>query len=91
MKIRLAILAPLFLPMMVSQADAACRCQCVNGTMMSMCDNAMMDMPVSCAPTACKMPTAKPQQPTAPGASSRCRDERVCDSYGTCRVERICN
>lgn len=93
MKITLAISVCLLLPLMVSPSHAACKCQCVGGTMTAVCTNAMMDAPTTCAPTPCKagQPAASQQPSTTSAPKGRCRDERVCDSYGTCRMDRICN
>jgi len=97
MRIRLAILAALLLVATDLRTEAACQCQCVAGTMTSVCANAMMDQPVACAPTPCRasQPTSSQQPSTATnpatGAKGKCREERVCDFYGTCRMERVCN
>ena len=96
MRIQLAILAALLLVATNVRTEAACQCQCVAGTMTSVCTNAMMDQPVTCAPTPCRAnQTAPGQQPstaTSPATGkAKCREERVCDFYGTCRIERVCN
>lgn len=93
MKFRFVCLAILLLPVMISPSEAACRCQCVGGTMTSVCTNAMMDAPVTCTPTPCRAnQPAAGQQPSANTTSKgKCREERVCDFYGSCRIERICN
>jgi len=94
MNFKLVCLSILLLPVMISPSNAACRCQCVSGTMTSVCANAMMDMPVTCTPTPCR--ASQPNQPAtgqqpATTSKGRCREQEVCDSYGTCRTERICN
>jgi len=93
MRFKLAMTAILLLPAMISPSEAACRCQCVGGTMTSVCTNAMMDTPVTCAPTPCRanQPTAGQQPSGNAGGKGKCREQRVCDSYGTCRMDRICN
>ena len=93
MKMRLAILVCLVLPLMGTPSHAACKCQCVAGTMTAICANSMMDMPITCTPTPCRtnQPASGQQPQTAPQPKGRCREERVCDSYGTCRMDRICN
>lgn len=93
MRLKLAILAGLLVPFLMTQASAACKCQCVGGTMTAVCTNAMMDTPTTCAPTPCRtnQPAAGQQPSTTSAPKGKCREERVCDSYGTCRMDRVCN
>ena len=75
------------------RAMAGCACQCVDGRMQPLC-NSTLDLPPICPPTIC--PIASPSitpinPPTVPplGATS-CRQARVCDQFGNCRWQQVC-
>jgi hypothetical protein len=78
---------------MCQAAHADCSCQCIDGRMQPVCSN--LDVPPRCPLTFCPLgaPTITPPQvPTVPPAGTRsCRQIRVCDTLGNCRLQRICN
>ena len=71
MKLVLAILAGLFVPFLISQADAS----------------------IAFGPASCRagQPVASQQQSIVVAQKKKCREERVCDSYGSCRMEKVCD
>lgn len=75
-------------------ARAECICQCVNGQMRPLCDNSM-DMRPICPMTICPMasPSITPIQPPMipPIGTSNCRQARICDAFGNCRWQTVCN
>jgi hypothetical protein len=74
-------------------AYADCTCQCVNGHMQPLCDNAI-DLPPICPPTVCPImsPSIAPISPPTlpPLGTTSCQQARVCDPYGNCRWEQVC-
>jgi hypothetical protein len=68
-------------------ANAACTCQCVDGQMQRLCDDAI-NRPVVCKPAVC--PVLKPTVAPPVVAPSGCRQARVCDRDRNCRWELVC-
>lgn len=64
-------------------ANASCTCECVNGQVQAVCDNAMDLQPI-CSAQMCPMttPSLRPMQmPTLPPlGTSQCRQEQVYNS-----------
>jgi hypothetical protein len=69
-------------------ANAACTCQCVDGRMQPLCDDAFVNRPVVCKPAVC--PVLKPVVTPPIIAPAGCRQARVCDRDGSCRWELVC-
>jgi hypothetical protein len=69
-------------------ANAACTCQCVDGRMQPLCDDAFVNRPVVCKPAVC--PVLKPVVAPPTVAPSGCRQARVCDGDRNCRWELVC-
>lgn len=92
MRVQLAAVA--FLLLGICRADAECVCQCTDGQMEPLCQNAI-DLPPICPPTIC--PTMAPSiAPIAPSTipplgTSQCRQASVCDTFGNCQWQRVCN
>ncbi len=76
------------------RAEASCTCQCVDGEMRPLCENAV-DLAPICPPAICPLadrsfvPLNPPTLP--PLGTSSCRQARICDSYGNCRWQQVCN
>jgi hypothetical protein len=79
--------------MIGTSAKAECTCECVNRQMQPLCEDAM-DMPPICPPTICPIAapsiTPIPTPMVPPIGTSRCQPERVCDTFGNCRWETVC-
>lgn len=77
-----------------SQAIAGCTCQCVNGRMQPLCDSAIDLRPI-CPPTICGItpPSIAPINPPTipPLGTTQCRQAQVCDTFGNCRWQQVCN
>jgi hypothetical protein len=78
---------------LVAQASAACVCQCVDGRMQPICQSSIDLRPI-CPATICPImsPSIAPlNPPTLPplGATS-CRQARVCDAFGNCQWQQVC-
>jgi hypothetical protein len=65
----------------------ACSCQCVDGQMQRLCDDAI-NRPVVCKPAVCSV--LKPAVAPPVVAPSGCRQARVCDRDRNCRWELVC-
>ena len=93
MKIAIAAIALFSVLLLAPQAEAGCTCQCVNGQMQPLCDNAI-DLPPICPPTICPImaPSIAPlQAPRLPPlGTTSCRQARVCDQFGNCRWQEVC-
>lgn len=79
---------------MCSDAWASCTCKCVDGEMQPLCQNSF-DVPPVCPPAVCSPvpPSVAPiMPPTVPpiGATS-CHPAQVCDQYGNCRWQKVCD
>lgn len=76
-----------------TQTNAGCLCQCVNGQMQPLCDNSI-EIPPICPPVICPIapPSIAPIQPPTipPLGTSFCRQAQVCDTYGNCRWQQVC-
>ena len=78
----------------VSSAHAECICQCVNGQMQPLCTNSI-EIPPICPPTICLImspsipPIATPMIP--PIGTSSCHPARVCDTFGNCQWQTVCD
>jgi len=74
-------------------ASAECICQCVNGQMRPLCQNAI-ELPPICPPTICPImsPSIAPINPPTlpPLGTSQCRQARVCDTFGNCQWQQVC-
>lgn len=92
MRVQLAAVA--FLLLGICRADAECVCQCIDGQMEPLCQNAT-DLSPICPPTICPItaPSIAPVAPPAipPLGTSQCRQARVCDTFGNCQWQRVCN
>jgi hypothetical protein len=71
-------------------ANTACTCQCVEGRIQPVCDDAFVNRPIVCKPTVC--PVLKPAIAPPIVAPEACRQARVCDGDGgrNCRWELVC-
>jgi hypothetical protein len=91
---RLYLTAWVILLGMGGVSHAACTCQCVDGQIEPLCQNAT-DLPPICLPTICPImaPSIAPIAPPAlpPLGTSQCRQARVCDRSGNCEWQRVCN
>jgi hypothetical protein len=74
-------------------SHAECLCQCVNGEMQPLCQSTM-DLPPLCPPRLCPLdgPALAPhQRPTLPPiGTTDCGQARVCDTYGNCSWQTVC-
>jgi hypothetical protein len=74
-------------------AHAGCTCQCINGHMQPLCDSTI-DLPPLCPPTLCPLesPSLPPlETPTLPPlGTNSCHQARICDAYGNCRWQEVC-
>ena len=94
MKIRTIAVCALLFGGVFSTAEAACTCQCVDGQMQPLCSS-VMDLPPICPPTICSplpAPTIAPLMPPTlpPLGTSSCRQAQICDNYGNCRWQQVC-
>jgi hypothetical protein len=93
MRTAFVVLLAFAVMMIGASAKAGCTCECANGQMQPLCENAM-DMPPICPPTICPIaspsiaPIPTPMVP--PIGTSECQPERVCDTFGNCRWETVC-
>src|ERR1700722_20344086 len=75
-----------------STAHAECVCECVNGQVQPLCENAI-DLAPICSPTICPImsPSIAPIQPPTipPIGTSSCQEARVCDSDGNCSWQQV--
>ena len=82
----------LLLLSLAPQAQAACTCQCVNGTLRPLCSSPMDLQPTNCMGfcpmTAPSLPSVTPTVP--PLGTGVCEQARVCDRSGNCRSQRVC-
>ena len=69
-------------------ANAACTCQCVDGQMQPLCDDAFVNKPIVCKPAICPPPRPAVSRPVI--APEGCRQARVCDGGSNCRWELVC-
>jgi hypothetical protein len=74
-------------------AEASCTCQCVDGEMQPLCSSSI-DIPPICPPRICPIagPSIAPINPPTipPLGTSSCRQARICDPYGNCRWQQVC-
>jgi hypothetical protein len=88
-----ALLAGLALLLLGGAADASCVCECVDGHMQPICQSAI-DLPPLCPLTLCPLaPLAiapLPPLTLPPLGTSQCRQARVCDRFGNCRWQPVC-
>ncbi len=74
-------------------AEASCTCQCVDGQMQPLCMSPLDVSPI-CPPTDCPIasPSIAPINPPTipPPGTSSCRQARICDPYGNCRWQQVC-
>ncbi len=74
-------------------AEASCTCHCVDGEMEALCGSALDIRPI-CPPRICPIagPSIAPINPPTipPLGTSSCRQARVCDSFGNCRWQQVC-
>lgn len=89
------ILATLLLVLAaLSSAQANCVCRCVNGQMEPLCSSSI-DLPPICPPTVCPImaPSIAPIQPpmVPPIGTSSCHQARVCNAFGGCSWQTVCN
>ena len=93
MKTKIALIASIAIGFCASTAHAECICQCVNGHMQPLCNSAI-DLPPICPPTICPImgPSIAPINPPAipPIGTSECHQARVCDTFGNCRWQQVC-
>ena len=88
-----ALWVGLLLLLLGCAAQASCVCECVDGRMQPICQSAI-DLPPLCPPTLC--PLASPSiaplpRPTLPPlGTSQCRQARVCDRFGNCHWQQVC-
>jgi hypothetical protein len=79
--------------LMSARAEASCTCQCVDGEMQPLCSSAI-DIPPICPPRVCPIagPSIAPINPPTipPLGTSSCRQAQVCDRYGNCRWQQVC-
>ena len=77
----------------ITESDAACTCQCVNGEMQPLCSSSIDLVPI-CPPTICPlaMPSIAPLAPLTlpPLGTTSCRMAQVCDAFGNCRWQQVC-
>lgn len=94
-KLVLAAIAAFTMMMMPSPTWALCVCQCSNGHLLPICDNPLT-LPPICPATPCAMvPVMTPiqtpyQAPYLAPAPRNCRPIQVCDPYGICRMQQLC-
>ena len=85
--------ALLWAVVMGSPSQASCTCQCVDGNMQPLCSNAI-DLPPICPPAICPLaaPSITPINPPRipPIGTSVCRQARICDQFGNCRWQQVC-
>lgn len=93
MKMATIILALGLTAPLVGPAMADCTCECVNGRMQPLCDSSI-DLPPICPPTLCPLaaPSLEPLNPPTlpPLGTSECHQARVCDEFGNCRWQQVC-
>ncbi len=85
--------ALLFLALNTERADAECVCQCVDGQMQPLCQSSI-DVPPICPAAVCPIaaPSIAPVKPAIipPIGTSQCRQARVCDTFGHCQWQQVC-
>jgi hypothetical protein len=91
---RLVIGAGVSLALMMSvAARASCTCQCVDGQMQALCSSALDIRPI-CPSRICPIagPSIAPINPPTipPLGTSSCRQAQVCDPFGNCRWQQVC-
>lgn len=78
----------------VGATHAECICQCVDGEMEPLCESSIDLRPI-CPLTMCPIvapSTAPIDTPTIPPpGTSQCKPARVCDTFGNCRWQRVCD
>jgi len=78
---------------LVTSAQAACVCRCVDGEMQPICSSSI-DLPPICPPAICPItaPSIAPIMPPTipPLGTSDCRMAQVCNMFGNCRWQRVC-
>ena len=76
-----------------AHAEASCTCQCVDGEMQPLCSSSI-DIPPICPPRICPLavPSIEPINPPKipPVGTSSCRQARICDQFGNCRWQQVC-
>jgi hypothetical protein len=75
------------------EAKAECTCECVNGHVQPLCESSI-DLPPLCPPTLCPLmsPSLAPLNPPTlpPLGTSECHQARICDQFGNCRWQQVC-
>jgi hypothetical protein len=84
MKIRTAILILPISLMLLTQAQALCKCECLGGVMQPKCTS-QMDLRPLC-PTLCPIPPVVSRQ----FGEKSCTKVRKCDEMGRCYWEEEC-
>ena len=82
-----AILALWVSAMAVGPALAGCACACVDGNIVAACSSDL-DIPPICPLRTCTQPTVRP--PVGIISRRSCVDTQVCDKYGNCRWDTVC-
>ncbi len=93
MRVILLVLLMGITAMLSSEASAGCTCQCINGEVQPLCDSSI-DLPPICPPTVCPIapPSIAPISPPTipPIGTSGCYQAQVCDAFGNCRWQQVC-
>jgi hypothetical protein len=82
----------LYLTALAGSAEARCVCRCVDGEMQPLCSNALDIAPPCmgiCGPVA---PSIAPLAPLTlpPLGTTDCRMAQVCNGFGNCGWQRVC-
>ena len=78
----------------MDEVGASCICQCVDGAMQPLCSSSIDIAPI-CPPTICPItppaiaPIAPPMLP--PLGTSSCHQAQVCDQFGNCQWQQVCD
>ncbi len=81
------LLALIAATMMGAAAEAGCACMCVDGNMVAGCTSDL-DIPPICPMRTCAQPTIRP--PVRIITRRACVDTQVCDQYGHCEWQPVC-
>ena len=93
MRLALALVSVCVAVLVGVRAEASCTCQCVDGEMQPLCSSSI-DIPPICPPRICPIaaPSIAPIDPLRipPIGTSSCRQARICDAFGNCRWQQVC-
>jgi len=79
--------------LMSVRAEASCTCHCIDDEMQPLCTTSLDIRPI-CPVRICPIagPSIAPINPPTipPVGTSSCRQARICDPFGNCRWQQVC-